>query len=481
MRSVTPFTTILLSFAIQPPVANGAELPKPVADESQKRPNIVVFLADDIGISGVSCYGSDSFKTPHIDKLAADGVRFDYGFSHPVCGPSRVCLMTGRYPFRTGGLGNQSSKQVSPRDQTPVSRLLQQAGYATFATGKWPWLGHMEDAEGWGFDEMVTWRGYGTPDRYWDPNLYINGKKQAFPGKYGPDIMQDAIFDFIDKTRKHSPGKPFFVYYPSVFPHEPYVHTPDSQSPNISKAEKYRDMIAYMDKQVGDLRTRLAERGLAESTLIIFLSDNGSVKGFKEVIHEKVVHGGKGQIADGGVRVPWICYWPGTIKPGRTTDALTDFSDLFPTLLDVARVNLPDRLQIDGKSFAPLLRGEKYHARDWIFYQIDRRYAVREHRWKLDHTDTLFDMRHSPHGEIPVDPSSDPEAKKAYDRLKAVMIKLDPSKGAPLHAGKPSDTDSRTFCKGIPREDEDGAACLLPILTLKNGCKMCGRDPRPHA
>ncbi len=431
MRAVTTLKILLLACAIHSPLAEGGEPPRPTADRSPKRPNIVLFLADDIGISGISCYGSDSFKTPHIDQLAADGIRFDFGFSHPVCGPSRVCLMTGRYPFRTGGLGNRSSQQVSPRDQMPVSRLLQRAGYATFATGKWPWLGHMEDADAWGFDEMVTWRSYNTPDRYWDPNLYVNGKKRGFPGKYGPDIMQDAIFAFIDKSRKQSPGKPVFVYYPSVFPHSPYIHTPDSKSSQISKAEKYRDMIAYMDKQVGDLRARLAERGLAESTLIIFLSDNGSVTSFKEFIDRKVVHGGKGQIADGGVRVPWICYWPGTIKPGRTTDALVDFSDLFPTILDVADVNMADRPQVDGRSFASLLRGEPFQAREWVFYQVENKYAVREHLWKLDHTDTLFDMRHSPHEEIPVDPVGDSEPKKAFARLKAVVDRLDPLKSLP--------------------------------------------------
>jgi arylsulfatase A-like enzyme len=143
------------------------------------------------------------------------------------------------------------------------------------------------------------------------------------------------------------------------------------------------------------------------------------------------VHGGKGQIADGGVRVPWICYWPGTIKPRRTTDALVDFSDLFPTILDVAGVSLPDRRKIDGHSFAPLLRGEPFQARQWVFYQVDGQYALREHRWKLDHTDTLFDMRYAPHREIPVDPSSDSEAKKALERLKAVVESLNPSQSAP--------------------------------------------------
>ncbi len=427
MRRVPLLRLAIFVGAIPQLLAQGAELPQPVDDRLPQRPNIVLFLADDIGISGVSCYGSASFHTPHIDQLAADGIRFDFGFSHPVCGPSRVCLMTGRYPFRTGGLDNGRSQQVSPRDQLPVSRLLQEAGYATFATGKWPWLGHMEDAEAWGFDEMLTWRSYNTPDRYWDPNLYVNGRKQAFPGRYGPDIMQDAVFAFIDKTRVRYPGKPFFVYYPSVFPHSPYIHTPDSKSPEIGKAEKYRDMIAYMDKQVGDLRSRLAERGLAQSTLILFLSDNGSVASFREVVQDKVVHGGKGQIADGGVRVPWICYWPGTIKPGRTTDALVDFSDLFPTILDVAGVNIPDGLQTDGKSFAPLLRGEPFQARRWVFYQVNDKYAVREHWWKLDHNRVLFDMRHSPHREIAVDPIGDSNAKNALARLTAVMDGLDPS------------------------------------------------------
>ena len=118
-----------------------------VSAEAAPRPNIILVLADDIGISGISCYGSNSFRTPQIDRLAADGMQFNYSFSMPVCGPSRLCLMTGRYPFRTGGVNNESSEKVSPLNEVAFPRLLKESGYATYATGKWPWLGHMDKVE----------------------------------------------------------------------------------------------------------------------------------------------------------------------------------------------------------------------------------------------------------------------------------------------------------------------------------------------
>lgn len=396
------------------------------ADARQPRPNVILVLADDIGISGIGCYGSDSFETPHIDQLAADGLRFNSGFSQPICGPSRITLMTGRYPFRTGGTANASSEKVDPAKETPFPRLLRQAGYATFATGKWPWLGHMEKADAWGFDEMLTWRSYNTPDRYWNPNLFHNGEKKSFPGKYGPDVMQDAIFDFIDRVRAKTPDRPFFVYYPSPLPHLPFVHTPDSESADITPREKYRDMVLYMDKQIGDMRRRLEERGLAKGTLLIFAGDNGSLGSHREVIDGKVVDGGKGDIAEGGVRVPWICCWPAAIKPGRVTDELVDLSDVFPTLLELTGAEKPRDLQLDGASFAPLLLGKEHHGREWVFYQHAKSYAVRERSWKLDHTGRLFDMRKAPHVETSVDFTESDAAQAAYKRLKAVFKTLDP-------------------------------------------------------
>ncbi len=392
--------------------------------EAAQQPNIILVLADDIGISGISCYGSDSFTTPHIDRLAVDGMQFNYAFSTPVCGPSRVCLMTGRYPFRTGGLTNGSSLKVSPLKEVAFPRLLKEAGYATFATGKWPWLGHRDKPDAWGFDETLLWDDRHTTDRYWDPNLYDNGEKKSFPGGYGPDVMQDAIFDFVDRVREGDPGKPFFAYYASALPHMPMIHTPDSKSADIPVSEKYRDMVLYMDKQIGDLREQLEERDLVDNTLIIFTGDNGSIAQAKEVINGKQVLGGKAEMTDGGVRVPLICCWPGTITSGRKADHLVDFSDFFPTLLDIAGVERPANVQLDGKSFAPLLREQDQGKREWVFYQIGKNYAVRDHKWKLNQKGILFDMRQGIHIETPVDPNTDPKTEAAYEKLNAALVKL---------------------------------------------------------
>ena len=392
--------------------------------QAEERPNIILVLADDIGISGISCYGSNSFDTPNIDAMADDGIKFNYAFSTPICGPSRVCLMTGRYPFRTGGLTNQSSEKVSPLIELAFPRLLQQSGYATYATGKWPWLGHMDKVDAWGFDETLLWNDRHTTDRYWNPNLYVNGEKRSFPGGYGPDVMQDSILDFIDRVRKTTPEKPFFAYYASALPHKPMIHTPDSKSAELSEGKKYRDMVLYMDKQVGQLREELEKRKLSDNTLIIFTGDNGSISEMKEVINGKPVLGGKAQMTDGGVWVPLICYWQGTIKPGQKTDALIDFSDFFPTILDLAGVKYDGSAKIDGKSFAPLLRGQEHRPRNWVYYQNAKKFALRTHRWKLNQNDQFFDMQNGIHAEISIAPDTSLTAKNAYNELREAMDQL---------------------------------------------------------
>jgi arylsulfatase A len=295
----------------------------------------------------------------------------------------------------------------------------------------------MENAKAWGFDEMVTWRNYHTPDRYWDPNLYVNGVKKSFPGKYGPDVMQDSIFAFIDKIGKESPEKPFFVYYATPLPHGPMVHTPDSTSGDISLAEKYRDMVLYMDKQIGDLRGRLEKRNLAGNTLIIFTGDNGSDAPMKEIINGKAILGSKGRMNDGGVWVPWICYWPAAIESGQQTDTLVDFSDFFPTLLEVAGIEAPENLQLDGQSFAPVMRGKRHAGRDWVFFQRNDNYAVRDRKWKLNEEGTLFDMSLAPHQEITIDPAATSKTQAAYDRLSKALAVLNPRGGSAPSGNKP--------------------------------------------
>ena len=210
------------------------------------KPNIVFILADDYGIDGVGCYGSERFKgkTPNIDALAQTGTRFTHCYANPLCGPSRCTLMTGRYAFRTGATTNQNAGQPSPANEVGIAKVLKQAGYATAQAGKWRQMGAMPTD--WGFDESVSdWTAGGW---YWQDRYFKNGAtEKAEKGAYQPDVMHQFALDFI---RRKKDG-PFFLYYPSHLVHRPIVRTPDSKP----GGNLYEENVAYLDKQVGDSKS----------------------------------------------------------------------------------------------------------------------------------------------------------------------------------------------------------------------------------
>ena len=242
------------------------------ASRGTEKPNIIFILADDYGIGGVGCYGSDRYKTPNLDSLAQTGLRYESCYAMPLCAPTRGACMTGRYGFRTGVVGNGAGAKAHPDTEVCIAKVLKQAGYATAVAGKWRQLSYFttkEDAQRWGFDEFLIW-GVGTKgERYWDPDYNQNGQPLADPkGKYGPDLLHEFVVDFI---RRHREG-PFFVYYPMPLIHGPILRTPDSPP---GSANLYADNIAYMDKLVGKLAAELDGVGLREKTLIVFVGDNG--------------------------------------------------------------------------------------------------------------------------------------------------------------------------------------------------------------
>jgi len=232
------------------------------------RPNIIFILADDLGIPGVSCCGGDQYQTPRLDALARSGMRFEYCFAAPLCGPSRALCMFGRYAFRTGVLDNGCGDRAKPDKEVCIARLLQQAGYTTAVAGKWRQLSYFttrEEGRAWGFDEFMIWGvsgNSGKGDRYWDPAYNHNGQMLAdVQGKYGPDLLHDFVVDFI---RRHKDG-PFFVYYPMVLIHGPILRTPDSK-PDAARQQLYADNIAYMDKLVGRLVDELDRLQIRQKT-----------------------------------------------------------------------------------------------------------------------------------------------------------------------------------------------------------------------
>jgi arylsulfatase A len=391
------------------------------------RPNIILILSDDVGLSRVGCYGGAPFKTPNLDRLAATGLRFDRCYSMPLCGPSRAALLTGKYPFRTGATGNGNS-EIDPARHPTIANALRDAGYATCAIGKLGQSAPAEDAAAprrLGFDESMLWMGRGTPDRYWNPRYYRNGEVvQGKPEQYGPDLTHDFLVDFMRRHR----DRPFFAYYSAVLTHGPFVRTPDSKD----ETNVIPDMVAYLDKQMGRLATDLDNLQLRDRTILLFTSDNGPIGNPLGTIGGRPMLGGKGDTTEGGVREPLIVNCPGLVPAGHTCGDLTDFTDLFPTVLELAGARAPEELGLDGRSIAPQILGRAGRPRDWVYAQVGREYFIADKRHKLYGDGRLVDITDSPIAEKAID-ESDPGVAAARARLKAALERL--REGFPPDAG----------------------------------------------
>lgn len=391
-----------------------------VALEKPPRPNIIFILADDAGIPSIGCYGG-AFKTPNIDRLASEGIKFEYCFSAPLCAPSRAMCMFGRYPFRTGVVNNSTGAAARPDKELCIAKLLKQAGYATAVAGKWTQLQYFntkEDGQRWGWDEFMIW-GIPSPEggrkRYWNPDYNLNGK-YIKDNRFGPDILHEFVVDFIKRHR----NEPFFVYYPMPLIHGQLERTPDSKD---SGANLYEDNIAYMDKLVGKLVAELDALNLREKTLIVFTGDNGCVG--RRTVNGRFIDGNKGDLKEGGSRVPLIVNWKGTTPSGKTLRDLIDFTDFFPTFAELAGAKIPDNLVINGRSFALQLLGLPGNPRDWVYVQLGNNAYLRTDKWKLTSSGEFYNMTDAPFREIPVDLSSaTPDAKKAYSTLKESLDKI---------------------------------------------------------
>ncbi len=392
------------------------------------KPNIVFILADDLGLDGLSCYGGEHIKTPNLDALAANGMRFSSCYANPLCGPSRCTLMTGRYVFRTGGRTNQSAGRPSPKDEVCIANVMKQAGYATCQVGKWRQMG--ATPADWGFDEYVTDPTAGG--WYWQKSYFKNGKDVKLDKEI---YYEDMIFDYaVDFIKRHK-DKPFFLYYPMHLIHGPILRTPDSKP---GTTDYYNDNIAYMDKQVGRLVAELERLKLRENTLILFAGDNGTARfgADTSTLNGRKINGQKGTMLEGGSRVPLIANWPGTTPRGKLNHDLIDFTDMFATFAELGGAKLPEGVKIDSHSFAAQLRGEKGAPREWCFVQLGNHWYARNARWKLTESGALFDLKDAPFVETPVPADTkDADAIAGRKHLQAVLDELKPT-GDPNDKGK---------------------------------------------
>jgi arylsulfatase A-like enzyme len=407
--------------------------PAPALDAAgAARPNMVFILADDLGINDLACYGRRDHRTPHLDRLAAHGLRFTSAYcAQPICSPSRAAILTGRHPARlhlttylpgrrdcaSQKLLHPAMRQELPLEEKTLAEHLQAAGYATACVGKWHLGG----------------QGFGPPEQGFD--LYYPGQPVTSPsategGKGEYDLTAQAEA-FLEANR----DRPFFLYLAHHSPHIPYAAQTNLIASNRAAFEPvYAALIETLDETVGRLLARLDALGLAGNTLVIFTSDNGGLH-VPEGPHERITHNapfraGKGFLYEGGLRIPLLVRWPGRAAAGRVVDEPVVNTDWLPTLLEVAGLDLPRDL--DGLSLAPLLTGRGTLSKRSLFWHFPHYTnqggqpggAVREGDWKLiefyeDQRVELFNLARDPGETVNLTASQAERAEQLRARLAA--------------------------------------------------------------
>ncbi len=433
------------------------------SSEAERTPNILYILADDLGWGELGSYGQRIIRTPSLDRLAAQGMRFTQHYSgSAVCAPSRGSLLTGLHTGHAFIRDNDEAAERGdvwgdpelegqrplPEGTVTLGHLLQEAGYVTAAIGKWGlgWTGSTGDPNLQGFDHFYGYICQREAHNHYPTHLWRNGEKLpldnerfsprqrlpedadpddpesylAYRGRdYAQDFLTEEALEFI---RDHQ-DRPFFLYLPYLVPHlalqvpedslaeydhledAPYLGD-DGYLPHPRPRAAYAAMITRMDRDIGRVLDRLRELGLEDDTLVIFSSDNGAsyVGGVdREFFHSNGgLRGRKGQLYEGGIRVPMIARWPGTIEAGTTSNLPSAFWDLLPTLTAVAGARTPEGL--DGVSLLPTLRGEseKQERHDHLYWEHERRWqAVRIGDWKAVRSQPwepleLYDLKSDP-------------------------------------------------------------------------------------
>jgi uncharacterized sulfatase len=371
-------TLFLATLLFAPPSTLAAG---PQMDGSQNRPNVIVILTDDLGYGDLGCYGHPAFETPSLDRMAQEGVKFTAFYAPvPFCAPTRATLLTGRYPFRSGIVWNPSPpigiNQIGlPSEEVTLGEAFQGEGYATSCIGKWH-LGHLPEFSPLrhGFDEY-----FGI--------LYSNDMHpvQLLEGEKIIDypVVQATLtrrytrraLDFIERNKNH----PFFLYLAHAMPHKPLAAS--ERFYRTSPVGLYGDVISELDWSVGEVLQKLEELSLDQKTLVVFTSDNGPWYGGST----GGLRGMKGRTWEGGIRVPMIARWPGQIPEGASCGAMAFMGDLFPTVLDLCGIGLPDGVVLDGRDISKLMTVPDAESPHEAIFALrgSKLSAVRSGRWKL--------------------------------------------------------------------------------------------------
>jgi arylsulfatase A len=325
-----------------------------ITGAERKQPNVILVMTDDQGWGDVRSHGNDKIDTPVMDKLAADGARFERFFVSPVCAPTRASLLTGRYHLRTGTHGVTRGYENMRSEEVTIAEALKKAGYATGCFGKWHNGAHWPyHPNGQGFDEFLGFC-CGHWNNYFDTALERNGRPVTTKG-YITDVLTDAAIQFIEKNK----DRPFFCYVPYNAPHSPF-QVPDRYFDKYKKRgldDKLAciyGMCENIDDNLARILKRLDELKLSDNTIVLFLTDNGP----NSDRYNGDMRGRKGSVHEGGVRVPLFIRWPGHIKRGTNVTQIAAHIDIFATIIELCGAAMPKTLPQDGVSLVPLLKGE---------------------------------------------------------------------------------------------------------------------------
>ncbi len=350
--------------------------------------------------------------------------------------------MTGQYNVRNyTHFGHLDPGQIT------FGNLFRNAGYTTCIAGKWQLGRDMTLPEHFGFDRYCLWQLDRRPPRYANAGLEIDGKHVDLSGgKYGPDIVNEYARQFIASHK----DQPFLLYYPMILTHAPFQPTPDSPDwdPKTSNERSqqspvhFADMVTYADKLIGKLVAALDENGVRDNTLLIVIGDNGTTRGVKSKLGDRVVIGGKGSSKDAGTHVPLIANWPGVIPDGLVLDDLIDSTDFLPTICEAADVDVSSNQSLDGRSFLPQLRGEQGNPREWVYCWYARdggdqptfEFAMNK-RYKLYRDGQIYDLAEDLAERQPLEPAHlSPQATEAKEKLARVMHQFKGARPAAIAA-----------------------------------------------
>lgn len=444
---------------------------------TQQKPNIVFFLADDIGVEAFGCYGGAEYETPNIDALATQGIQYMNMNAQPLSSPSRVQILTGQYNDR-----NYSAFGYINDDEHNIGELAALAGYNSAIVGKWQLGRDRQMIHRMGFSEFYCsqvelyreTRSATQTDRYANSLWDVDGKSYDF-ALYGPDSMEDRAFDYID--RQVEAGQPFLLYYTQPLVHTPHVTTPDDDEWDVRYESRFtaaqdtchfRSMVKYMDKQVGEMVQYLKDKGIWDNTIFIYAADNGtSTRIVSKQQDGRRLRGGKGEANYMGTHVPMIICWGDKVDP-RQVDHLVDFTDLLPTFADAMGVTVPQDWKLDGVSLYPEICGREANQKDLVLVHFNplwptspspkaSRYAMNDslaYFWD----GRIYNYREDPEFTSPVmyDEASD-EMKAAVAALKErVEAEYDYSYGVnftPDAPGAPRRGNYKTFYDWAPPQN----------------------------